>query len=246
VPDKPALGACNMLHEQQQRAFEGKPVQATNPDTVDLANPLWLLHVELHNEEDDYHVFTDEFSAWQYLATSVVNEMVDEHDYPDVQALLDAGTTECNVEAAKLFFNQCDGSKYSFSICRIDGPLTPSNLPADDDTACGCKGGWDVFNEGDRGYPLGMIQACGECGHNDDDVAMAKAILAGYRVNNYDGYYGVITRPEDDKPLVANCKFCDEPHLISEMITVTQPNETFPGHYCPACFGGVRSAVNGR
>jgi hypothetical protein len=245
VPDKPSLHACNQLHVNHEQALAARD-QADKDDEISLLDKLWVLDVDLHNEDPLYRVFTDEYAAWQYLATKVVSEMVDENGYPEVQALLDAGTASANTEAAKLFFNTCDGSKYSFTLDIVEGPLHPDNRPPDF-APCGCKkGGWDVFNEGEPGTPLGDIEACGECGHNNDEIANAHAVLAGYRTIEWANRFIVIQRPEDDEPVVAQCLFCDEPHLISEMVKVEQPTADRPSLYCPACFGGVKAAVNAK
>lgn len=247
--DKPSLAACNALPEEQQNA-----VQAGDSCDVNLTNPLWILRVEFRNEDPGFYAFTDEFSAWQYLATEIVNEMVNENDYPEVQALLDAGTTECNVEAAKLYFNQCDPTKRSFTISRTEGPLHPSRLPAGDHSGPGCIEcgwkGWEIFNEGEPGTPLGVVQADDNCTAKlpdwDDDVANAHAVLAGYRTLLHDGQHVVVKRPEDEAPVVAPCKGCEVPHLLSEMVTVNIPTATYPLNYCPACYGGVKLVVNAK
>ena len=215
----------------------GSPPEA--PDYPGM-NKLTLLTVFFDNDEPLHYIFTDEYMANQKLV-EIVTEWSDENNYPRTQALLDQGK---GMEAVAMYFaNEVDPSKRYYRIDIIDGVGEGENKVS------GCSEceyrGWIVVNEDCHGSPLGLIQQCDNCQHNDprsdDATSMAKAVLAGYRTIWWEGQHIVVARPEDKVCQVAQCKCCNTPNRINEMTCVKVPRSE-DSYYCSACFQGINAS----
>ena len=108
-----------------------------------------------------------------------------------------------------------------------------------------CQGkGWEVFNVGEPGFPLGEIACCDDCqakdGEVDDEPAMEKAIKAGYVLEDLEGHFIVVRRPGDTANLVTSCAHCEKHFFIKSMTSIHHPHVTYKTYYCDHCFGGVK------